>query len=44
MIAVLVLEIVDSVTFPVTHKAIKEDGIQKLMDCLEKSKSKAFRF
>ncbi|KAG1174310.1 hypothetical protein G6F46_005903 [Rhizopus delemar] len=34
-----VLEPVDTVAFPTSHKAIKDNGIQKLISCLEKVKS-----
>lgn len=39
-----VLETVDSITFPLTHKDIKENGIQKLVNCLEKAKVKWLAF
>lgn len=35
-----VLEPVDTVAFPTSHKAIKDNGIQKLISCLEKVKVK----
>ncbi|KAG0914267.1 hypothetical protein G6F57_002730 [Rhizopus arrhizus] len=34
-----ILETVDSITFPTTYKAIKDNGIKKLISCLEKAKS-----
>lgn len=35
-----VLETVDAITFPTTYKDIQENGIKKLISCLEKSKVK----
>ncbi|KAI7863194.1 hypothetical protein BDF14DRAFT_1399682 [Spinellus fusiger] len=34
-----ILEAVDSIAFPTTHKSIKDSGIERLMECLEKAKS-----
>lgn len=33
-----VLETVDIITFPTTHKALQDNGIKKLISCLDKAK------
>ncbi|KAG2233367.1 hypothetical protein INT48_000370 [Thamnidium elegans] len=33
-----ILEAVDTIAFPATHKSIKDNGIEKLMNCLEMAK------
>lgn len=39
-----VVQTIDCVTFPVTHSAIKDNGIQRLLSCLEMAKVKRFAF